>query len=141
MMKKLYTYLMTLVLMASTIGINVNSHYCSGEYVGSIVNGFTFVTEQGEAMQGCMEKENDCPHCKNVKHCYRILSQFMKGQVAQTQPVVVQPDWFHAAFEQQSIPQPIVCETESTHSYYYTPPPLPDVLILNKGLRAPPRFS
>ena len=138
MMKELYTYLMTLVLMASTIGINVNSHYCSGEYVGSIVNGFTFITEQGEAMQGCMEKENDCPHCKNVKHCYRILSQFMKGQVSQTQPVVVQPDWFHAAFEQQSIPQP---EIESTHSYYYTPPPLPDVLILNKGLRAPPRFS
>ncbi len=139
MSRRLLAYSLLLILMVSTIGINVRSHYCGESYVGSVVNGFTFVSGEGSEMEGCMDDHNTCPHCKNVKHSYRISSQFMKGQVPQTQPLALSLDWFHAVCQAAAMPTFAFFEVAETVEYHYTPPPLTHPYMHVRGLRAPPR--
>ena len=76
-----------LLFLLGTIGINVEIHYCGGEYIGYDVNGVAVPNEMGAMMPDCMQPVGDhCGHCKTVAHTYRLTNQYLQGSETSLHP-------------------------------------------------------
>ncbi len=137
-MKKLSIYCLIFILLASTISINVSVHYCSGEYMGFVVNGFHYVSEAGETMTCCTSDKTQCPNCKHVKHSARLQSQYSQGEVISILPILAQSDWFHGDLPTSILPLDFVEEGGDKTEFYYQSPYHPVTLYEQQSLRAPP---
>lgn len=140
--KSFITILLTFLFLLGTIGIDVNIHYCSGDYIGFAVNGIDVSNDMGETMEGCMNTSNDnCGHCKLIVHQYHIDQKYTQGQ-----SLSVSPLW-HTVLPASycNIPQLIVLNTVEeggpTSATCYVSPFHPVRVVSQQGLRAPPSLA
>ena len=144
LLKRLSLYLLTLILVVATSGINVNVQYCYGQFIGVQINGLHFLTEIGEDMTCCQDNESGCEGCNHIHYQHQIHSQYLVSQSVDISPTLSSLDWLHGDF-----PYCIndyftfaVEEGSDSRAGFYDPPPCYDnAIILQKGLRAPPVWA
>ena len=129
---------MIFILVISTISINISVHYCSGEYMGFVVNGLHFVSEAGQTMSCCTSEKTKCPNCKHVKHSARLQSQYTQGEVISISPSLTHCDWFHGDLP-TLLPLFMTVEEDGQDvPFYYRSPYHLITLYEQQSLRAPP---
>jgi len=131
MLKRLTHIIAVLLLMISTIGVPISSHYCGAKLMSvSIAN---------EAKSCCkgMRKCSGC--CKNESHFYKIQNEYTRGEIAQINPdshLSFLSNLFYlypniTGFEGNI--DPITVQYKPYISFYHEP-----VIISSGGDRAPP---
>lgn len=129
---------MVFMLLVSSISLNISVHYCSGEYMGFVVNGFHFVSEAGKTMTCCDSDKNQCPSCKHVKHSVRLSTQYTQAEVINISPLLAHCDWFHGDLP-TILPSFMTVEEDGEDvQFYYRSPYHPITLYEQQSLRAPP---
>jgi len=78
MLKRLTHIIAVLLLMISTIGVPISSHYCGAKLVS--------VSISHEVKSCCkgMRKCSGC--CKNESHFYKIQNEYTQGEILQINP-------------------------------------------------------
>ena len=84
MLKRLTHIIAVLLLMISTIGVPISSHYCGAKLVS-----VSIIHEVKSCCKG-MRKCSGC--CKNESHFYKIQNEYTQGEILQ-----INPD-FHLSF-------------------------------------------
>ena len=143
MLKRLGTFALTLILMVSTVGVNVSVMWCGDEWTGVEINGIHFLTEAGEAMKGCCtDVDGGCSTCHHESQHFQIQSQYMGGQGVSIAPAPMTTNWLAYFFTTSLTLSPTVEEgSDSSAGFYYPPPCHDDASYARRGLRAPPVWA
>lgn len=134
--------IITFLFLLGTIGVDVDVHYCSGDYIGFVVNGIDVSNEIGETMEACLNTSNDnCGHCKVIVHKYHIDQKYTQGQ-----NLSVLPLWHTVLLTSYcNIPQLILLNTVEEGGQIsvtdYVTPFHPVRVVSQQGLRAPPSLA
>jgi len=133
-------YLMIVILMVSTIGVNISVHWCGDAWTGIYINGVEFLSDAGQAMKngGCCEREDDCAACHHVDHQYQITSQYVRGQGVDIAPSVSSGQWLAGILPKIHLLYSVEEGSTDTAEYHYPPPLYQDATCSRRGLRAPP---
>lgn len=138
-MKRFFTFLLIALMMVGTVGVNQTLHYCDGELIGFVMNGFQYQNQEGDSMAKamCMDMDSHCSHCHFVHYVYHV-SSFVQGAQTAVQPLVVLKVWLHGF--SGVLPDPlcmILGGREKVFGLYQSP--FHSLKIpLGRGLRAPP---
>lgn len=139
-MKKILTIIWMSVFLITTIGIDVNAHFCEGVLTQFAVNGLPIHANHGNEMPGCMD--DGCPLCKSIHHAYQVHSQYGIGQVISSQPAPSISDWFHGdlpSLALMSISVVVPSESDADNvDFYYLPRSHPWSAYPSGGFRGPP---
>jgi len=134
-MKRLAAYMLSLLLMLSTVGVDVRAHTCGDMLVALSLNGIEYTTDAGAEMT-CCKHGSGCDHCRHTHSHFQVDEDMMAGISAPDMPSMASFDlFFEAAYLMFSEPE---SDLKTTQNYFYNslfhPLKIPDC----SGLRAPP---
>lgn len=138
-MKRFVTFLLITLMMVGTVGVDQTLHYCDGELIGFVMNGFKYQNQDGDNMSRTMgmDMNSHCNHCHFVHYAYRV-SSFVSGSQIAVQPLLVSDDWFHGFSGVLPDPLCVVLGSDEEEFGLYQSPYYSLKIPLGRGLRAPP---
>jgi hypothetical protein len=139
LMKRFITCLLITLMMVGTVGVDQTLHYCDGELIGFVMDGFKYQNQNGDDMAKTMgmDMSSHCSHCRFVHYAYHV-SSFVQGTQIAVQPVLISDDWFHGF--SGVLPDPLCMVLGSNEEEFglYQSPYHSLKIPLVRGLRAPP---
>jgi len=137
-MKKLVHILMIIVLLVSTAGVTIDTHYCGPSFMGTTLMGHFYHQSDVNDMPSCCKMNKGCKQCKTYSNSYKVRSSFLLGQTFQLHSVLLYDGFKDLLSLYACLFVPNVTDAVKYSDTAYYSPHHDYHLVSSGGFRAPP---